>query len=114
MNSLVAVRLFLIGALLLGAFGAESAELIVNGDFESGNTGFTSDYGFRADIDMQGTYSVVDDPLDCHSSAASDGDHTTGGGNTLTIDFGTVQLNSGGHSGAASPPPLPPVNRPGG
>ena len=79
-NGLVAVRLFLVGALLLGTFGAESAELIVNGDFESGDTGFTSDYSFRADIDMQGTYSVVDDTLDCHSSAASYGDHTTGAG----------------------------------
>ena len=63
--------------------GLVAAELIVNGDFEQGNTGFTSDYTFTgAEPTPQRGYSVVSDPyaLHSHPRVRSVGDHTTGSG----------------------------------
>src|SRR5690242_43828 len=57
---------------------------ILNGDFESGNTGFTSGYTY-ATVD-QGTYFVSANPHSTYPSSLSFGDHTTGSGNMLTAD----------------------------
>ena len=68
------------------------ANLIVNGDFEAGNTGFTSDYTYVAPpLSNSGTnslgapavYSVETDPYKGHAGWASYGDHTSGAGNML-------------------------------
>ena len=56
--------------------------LLVNGDFEAGNTGFTSEYKFaRLDTGIgSGTYDIVQKPSESHFLGASFGDHTTGTG----------------------------------
>ena len=60
---------------------AAAQNLVVNGDFESGNTSFTSDYifspgnGFPASV-----YTVEGNPQGWNSNFVSAGDHTTGAG----------------------------------
>lgn len=55
--------------------------LIANPDFESGNTGFTSDYVYSAiGTSNLGLYSIVTDPKLVQSASSSFGDHTTGTG----------------------------------
>ena len=63
------------------------ANLIVNGDFESGNTEFSTDYGFSpGGIRTDGTYHVLTDPSSAHSEAASYGDHTSGSGLMMAVN----------------------------
>lgn len=76
----------------LKAFGDASNNLIVNGDFSAGNTGFTTDYLFQQDIPgftqelwAEGTYSVVSNPSFVHTNFASCSDHT-GGGEMMVVN----------------------------
>lgn len=62
------------------------AELIVNGDFSSGNTGFSSDY--TNGQAGPGGYVITTNPHSIDSNQASFGDHTTGSGNMLFVDGG--------------------------
>jgi len=76
----------------LVAWYQSEENIIVNGDFEDGNTGFTSDYvvgsfscfglGY---LDCEGTYDVIDNPNDGHDNfaACSDAD---GGGNMMVVN----------------------------
>ncbi len=68
-----------------------SANLIVNGDFESGNTGFTSDYAYSAgNIVAAGVYDIVSDPSSVHGAATSYGDHTSGSGLMMAVNGSTT------------------------
>jgi hypothetical protein len=63
--------------------------LIVNGDFSAGNSGFTSGYAFATPISAEGQYTIGTDP--CNDAPpqyvwACFGDHTTGAGNMLEAD----------------------------
>src|SRR6186997_955164 len=72
---------------------AQSAgpNLIVNGDFEAGNTGFTTSYIYTpADIYNTGTYDVLTNPRNAHKYATSYGDHTSGGGKMMALNGSTV------------------------
>lgn len=69
-----------IAAALLVASGAQAANLVTNGDFEAGNTGFTSDYTFTSNGLPAKTYTVTGDPNDFNANFISVGDHTTGSG----------------------------------
>jgi len=60
--------------------------LIVNGDFQSGDTGFTTDYAPAGDMYDPGVYAVGIDPNDYHSAWASFGDHTSGTGNMMIVN----------------------------
>ena len=65
-----------------------SMNLIVNGDFEQGNTGFTSDYVYNPGFTLPpfGTYEVTSLPAifpDCP-------DHTTGSGEYMVIDGSAI------------------------
>lgn len=74
---------FALGVLLLGSQNSYGVNLIVNGDFEAGNTGFTSDYTyFSTPIDRDTSYAIGNDPYLWHGYRmwASFGDHTTGQG----------------------------------
>lgn len=63
-----------------------------NGDFESGNTGFTSEYTYNATtIWGEGTYSVVDDVNDVHPNLVGTGNGGTG--NFLAVN-GTGTANA--------------------
>jgi hypothetical protein len=64
--------------MLAGAAYADS-NLVVNGDFSAGNTGFTSGYTYYSPMNWQPTrYSV--------GTLSSFGDHTTGSGKFLMAD----------------------------
>jgi hypothetical protein len=61
--------------------------LLVNGDFEAGNTGFLSGYTFSpGNITFGATYDVLFNPLSAHPLAASFGDHTNGLGLMLAVN----------------------------
>jgi hypothetical protein len=61
-----------------------SANLIVNGNFEAGNSGFTSQYAFQSDLtsDIEGGgaggYNIAANPQASHPSWVSFYDHTSG------------------------------------
>jgi len=69
------------------------ANIIINGDFESGNAGFTSSYKSSTDLVPEGTYAVTPDPKTYHSGFSYFSDHTTGGttpvGNQMVINGAT-------------------------
>lgn len=107
MKKVLAVSTFIVMA-TLAAFaigvGPASANLIVNGDFEAGNNGFSSDYLYfakpaipassysnpKASLYDEGTYGVGTDPASYHISWASFGDHTTGTGNMMIVNGATT------------------------
>ncbi|MBK7935831.1 MAG: gliding motility-associated C-terminal domain-containing protein [Lewinellaceae bacterium] len=64
-----------------------SNNLIVNGDFESGNSDFTSDYVYNpGDLVPEGVYDVLANPQDDHPSFAPCDDHTSGSGNMMVVN----------------------------
>jgi hypothetical protein len=75
--------------LFIVSFGAlaYAQNLLTNGTFESGNTGFESTYFYTAtDTYPPRTYSIVHSPHDTHARGASFGDHTTGTGCMLVAN----------------------------
>ena len=77
--------LFAVAAILAAAHvpNAVAANLISNGDFQSGNTGFTSDYSYNTLNSgpelVEGAYSVVEKAADVHFAWLSNFyDHTLG------------------------------------
>ncbi len=65
--------------------------LVVNGDFSAGNTGFTSSYTYSPPPSttlVEGDYSVYTDPHGVHTGFTTMGDHTTGTGNMMIINGG--------------------------
>lgn len=68
-----------------------SNNLVVNGDFSAGATGFTSDYipgtgGAFGLLSNEGQYAVDTDPNLTHMNFASYGDHTSGTGNMMVVN----------------------------
>lgn len=55
---------------------AMASDILINGDFEAGNTGFGSDYTHRDCAWSEGTYDVLANPS-CHPSGFSFQDHTS-------------------------------------
>jgi hypothetical protein len=80
----------LIGALACGTLFVYSATSvragIVNGDFEAGNTGFSSDYSYAAVSDIPDHYTVAANPDLFNTNLESFGDHTTGAGLMMLAD----------------------------
>ena len=65
----------------------QQTELIQNGNFSSGNTGFTSNYHYNpGDLWSEANYDIITDPSSSHSMFSSCGDHTTGSGNMMVIN----------------------------
>ncbi|PCH93781.1 MAG: hypothetical protein COB85_06420 [Bacteroidetes bacterium] len=70
---------------------ASGMELIINGDFESGNTGFTSSYYFcntSGCLGPAGGYGVGPNP-NFYNTGFSGFDHTSGSGNLMVINGST-------------------------
>jgi hypothetical protein len=70
-------------AVAVAAAAASSAlatNLVVNGDFEGGNTGFTSDYSFAGGNTTEAQYTVRSNPYPWNSQFISAADHTSGSG----------------------------------
>lgn len=77
--------------LLFLPIAASSQNLLTNGDFEQGNTGFTTDYTYipgNGTLHTEnGEYSVISNPATAFTNGyASYGDHTTGSGLMLFAD----------------------------
>ena len=62
------------------------ANLIANGNFSQGNSGFTSQYNFAGSNTTEGQYFVGTNPQTWNSSLSSCKDHTTGNGNMMMIN----------------------------
>ena len=64
--------------------------LVSNGNFEAGNTGFTTQYTLAAPtssgLNPEGTYDVVSLPSSRHANFCSCGDHTSGSGLQMVIN----------------------------
>ncbi len=81
---------------LTAGSGAAGAELVVNGDFSAGATGFNSTYtlstimGQYGLLSDQGQYVVMTDPQVAHIDFVSCGDHTTGTGNMMVVNGAEV------------------------
>ena len=78
-------------AAALLASSAAQASGVVNGDFEAGNTGFTSGYGYLAPAGQgtlypEGYYTVDTDPNNVHNLWSSFGDHTSGHGEMMIVN----------------------------
>ncbi|MDX1476913.1 MAG: gliding motility-associated C-terminal domain-containing protein [Saprospiraceae bacterium] len=74
------------------AHDTSASNLVVNGDFSAGNTGFLTDYNYVADqpgsqteMFPEGTYTVINNPNLVHTGFSACGDHT-GGGNMMVIN----------------------------
>ncbi len=64
-----------------------SNNLILNGDFELGNTGFYSDYVYNpGDLVPEGVYDVLPNPQASHPGFAPCPDHTSGSGNMMAVN----------------------------
>jgi hypothetical protein len=60
--------------------------LVANGNFDAGNSGFTSEYPFSNINSTEGQYGIVTDPKSWNGSMNSFGDHTSGAGNMLIVN----------------------------
>lgn len=70
----------------LTAEGLSTVNLIINGDFESGNTGFSTGYTYTTINTTEGEYFIATNPATWNGGFSSCGDHTTGSGNMLLLN----------------------------
>ncbi len=70
----------------LTAEGVSTTNLITNGNFESGNSGFTSNYTYNFVNTTEGEYFVTPNPSSWNGGFSPCGDHTSGGGNMLLLN----------------------------
>jgi len=69
---------------------ASAANLLVNGNFENGNAGFTSGYTYVTGSTFNSTsYSINTNPNNQNSFFTTCGDHTSGSGKMMVVDGGT-------------------------
>jgi gliding motility-associated-like protein len=68
--------------------------LIINGDFSAGNTGFSSDYRYTNPTNItEGEYNIGTNPQTWNPGMSNCPDHTTGNGNMMMVN-GSGTLNS--------------------
>ncbi len=72
--------------------GNVHADLVVNGDFESGNTGFSTEYAHGTDMYLDQSYVITTNPHSAHVGASSYGDHTSGSGNMMAVNGDNVSI----------------------
>ncbi|MEM8582765.1 MAG: gliding motility-associated C-terminal domain-containing protein [Bacteroidota bacterium] len=74
-------------------------ELVNNGDFSAGDTGFSTDYTFGnspgsiGPLEGQGQYRITTSPPSVHEDFGDCGDHTTGDGNMMVINGSDSPVN---------------------
>jgi gliding motility-associated-like protein len=71
----------------------EGNNLVVNGNFSNGNTGFISDYSFATPNTTEGQYFVGTNPILWNGNSGPCVDHTTGNGNMMMVN-GSPTLNA--------------------
>ena len=68
-----------------------TANLVSNGNFESGNTGFSSSYAYSSgNLVAEGKYDVLTNPRTDHASFATCTDHTSGTGKMMVLNAATT------------------------
>ncbi|MEI6124154.1 MAG: SprB repeat-containing protein, partial [Bacteroidota bacterium] len=67
-----------------------SGQIINNGDFTSGNTGFTSSYTYSNNLWPEGNYYIGTDPNLYHANFSHCTDHTSGTGNMMIINGASI------------------------
>ncbi len=95
MKKLIAI---LISLALVSVTFAADVNLIFNGDFEQGNTGFSTDYAYNGNhsptppnwVDLQ-EYTVYTSPSLVHQYWVNYGDKTSGTGNMLIVNGATAE-----------------------
>jgi len=68
----------------------QSANLVVNGDFSGGNTGFTSDYVSASRNTREAEYYIANDSYAWNRNFNSCVEHTTGTGNMMMVNGSSV------------------------
>ncbi len=64
--------------------------LVSNGDFESGNVGFGSNYGYTTtSLVPEGLYAITTNPNSLHGNFTTHGDHTSGSGYQMVVNGAT-------------------------
>ena len=79
--------------------GTIGTNLIVNGDFEQGNTGFTTDYvvgtgGSFGQLSLEGTYAIANSPSAAHTNFNNCTDHTPNPGTQMMVVNGSGSPNT--------------------
>ncbi|MFZ1257765.1 MAG: hypothetical protein WAR77_15505, partial [Saprospiraceae bacterium] len=74
----------------LTAEGLSTINLIVNSDFDAGNTGFVSNYVYNTINITEGEYFVTANPSSWNGGFSPCGDHTSGSGNMLLLNGSPV------------------------
>ena len=64
--------------------------LVDNGDFEQGNIGFLSSYGYSSNLVPEGLYYITTNPQFTHPGFSPCSDHTSGLGNMMVINGATT------------------------
>ena len=80
---------------IVSADTLSGVNIIYNGDFESGSTGFSSDYvvgtgGTFGQLSAAGTYAINTNASNTHNNFAPCTDHTSGTGNFLIVNGATT------------------------
>lgn len=73
---------------IVTGFGSTS-NLVTNGDFTQGNSGFSSSYTYTTNLWPEGTYYVGTNATTYHTGFSGSHDHTTGNGNYMIINGST-------------------------
>lgn len=100
-NGIRGVFILTVVTLMMMAFAPVSGAnepLIVNGDFEGGNTGFASQYTYVAEATSDGmqaenTYAIGYDPADYHRDWESFGDHSNRHGMMMIVNGSPYEGN---------------------
>lgn len=83
------ILLFLFCMIQPTPVSAANPTIVLNGDFEAGNTGFISEYVYSSDTHSEGVYAINTDPHNTHEDFVSIGDHTSGSGNMMVVNGAT-------------------------
>ncbi|MCQ2348369.1 MAG: Ig-like domain-containing protein [Paludibacteraceae bacterium] len=68
------------------SYNSAADNVVANGDFEQGNTGFTTECTYETTGGVFGKYIISNDSYNMWSGAGSHTDHTSGSGNYMLID----------------------------
>ncbi len=82
----------MVAYVILGMCSVHAANLIVNGDFTAGNTGFTSAYPYVVSNINAGEYGIATNPQAWNVNYASFGDHT-GSGKMMVVNGATAPMS---------------------
>lgn len=73
---------------IVTGYGAGN-NLVINGDFSQGNSGFTSSYSYTTNLWPEGTYYIGTNANNYHTGFSGAHDHTSGNGNYMIINGAT-------------------------